>query len=205
MSTLSLKTQDQNEYEILISCIADFNKLSQQRQIKILKQLSINARSFVQYVSNEKKTVFLDIKQLVNDSKRERETQESNAKQIERKYGDIIQELYAENISVKTIAVNLARLEQIENADSKLKISESVVRSVVKSLNIQRADDCKKGKQKANKKNVKRSARMKADTQQIELADTQQIKIADSKQIEKQIDPEIENVRLEDLSNDSEL
>ena len=205
MSTLSLKPHDQNEYEITISCIADFNKLSQQRQIKILKQLSINARSFVQYVFNEKKTVFLDIKQLVNDSKRERETQESNAKQIERKYGDIIQELYAENISVKTIAVNLARLEQIENADSKLKISESVVRSVVKSLNIQRADDCKKGKQKANKKNVKRSARMKADTQQIELADTQQIKIADSKQIEKQIDPEIENVRLEDLSNDSEL
>ena len=204
MSTLSLKPQDQNEYEISISCISDFNKLSQQRQIKILKQLSINARSFVQYVCNEKRSLFSDIKQLVNDSIREREMQESNAKQIERKYGDIIQELYVENIPVKTIAVNLAILDQAENADSKLKISESIVRTVINSMNIQRANDRKKGKQKANKKNVKRSARMKANTQQIEIADTEQIEIADVRQIEKQIDPEIDNVRLENLSNDSE-
>ena len=196
MSTLSLKPHDQNEYEISNSCIADFNKLSQQRQVKILKQLSINARSFVQYVCNEKRSLFSDIKQLVSDSKREREIQESNAKQIERKYGEIIQELYVENISVKTIAVNLARLDQSENADTKLKFSESIVRSVVNSMNIQRANDCKKGKQKANKKNVKRSVRIKANTQQIELADDQQI--------EKQIDPEIENVCLEDLRNDPE-
>lgn len=204
MSTLSLKPQDQNEYEISISCISDFNKLSQQRQIKILKQLSINARSFVQYVCNEKRSLFSDIKQLVNDSIREREMQESNAKQMEHKYGDIIQELYVENIPVKTIAVNLAILDQAENADSKLKISESIVRTVINSMNIQRANDRKKGKQKANKKNVKRSARMKANTQQIEIADTEQIEIADVRQIEKQIDPEIDNVRLENLSNDSE-
>jgi len=204
MSTLSLKPQDQNEYEISISCISDFNKLSQQRQIKILKQLSINARSFVQYVCNEKRSLFSDIKQLVNDSIREREMQESNAKQMEHKYGDIIQELYVQNIPVKTIAINLAILDQAENADSKLKISESIVRTVINSMNIQRANDRKKGKQKANKKNVKRSARMKANTQQIEIADTEQIEIADVRQIEKQIDPEIDNVRLENLSNDSE-
>ena len=204
MSTLSLKPQDQNEYEISISCISDFNKLSQQRQIKILKQLSINARSFVQYVCNEKRSLFSDIKQLVNDSIREREMQESNAKQMEHKYGDIIQELYVENIPVKTIAVNLAILDQAENADSKLKISESIVRTVINSMNIQRANDRKKGKQKANKRNVKRSARIKANTQQIEIADTEQIEIADVRQIEKQIDPEIDNVRLENLSNDSE-
>jgi len=204
MSALSLKPQDQNEYEISNSCIADFNKLSQQRQIKILKQLSINARSFVQYVCNEKRSLFSDIKQLVNDSIREREMQESNAKQMEHKYGDIIQELYVQNIPVKTIAINLAILDQAENADSKLKISESIVRTVINSMNIQRANDRKKGKQKANKKNVKRSARMKANTQQIEIADTEQIEIADVRQIEKQIDPEIDNVRLENLSNDSE-
>ena len=204
MSALSLKPQDQNEYEISISCISDFNKLSQQRQIKILKQLSINARSFVQYVCNEKRSLFSDIKQLVNDSIREREMQESNAKQMEHKYGDIIQELYVQNIPVKTIAINLAILDQAENADSKLKISESIVRTVINSMNIQRANDRKKGKQKANKKNVKRSARMKANTQQIEIADTEQIEIADVRQIEKQIDPEIDNVRLENLSNDSE-
>ena len=204
MSTLSLKPQDQNEYEISISCISDFNKLSQQRQIKILKQLSINARSFVQYVCNEKRSLFSDIKQLVNDSIREREMQESNAKQMEHKYGDIIQELYVQNIPVKTIAINLAILDQAENADSKLKISESIVRTVINSMNIQRANDRKKGKQKANKKNVKRSARMKANTQQIEIADVRHIEIADVRQIEKQIDPEIDNVRLENLSNDSE-
>ena len=204
MSSLSLKPHDQNEYEITNSCIADFNKLSQQRQIKILKQLSINARSFVQYVCNEKRSLFSDIKQLVNDSIREREMQESNAKQMEHKYGDIIQELYVQNIPVKTIAINLAILDQAENADSKLKISESIVRTVINSMNIQRANDRKKGKQKANKKNVKRSARMKANTQQIEIADTEQIEIADVRQIEKQIDPEIDNVRLENLSNDSE-
>lgn len=204
MPTLLPKVPEQNEYEILNSCIADFNKLSQQRQIKILKQLNINARSFVQFVFNEKKSLFLDIKQLVDDSKREYEIRESNAKQIERKYGDIIQELYVEKISVKTIAVNLAKLEQIENADSELNISESIVRSVVKSMNIQRADDRKKGKQKANKKNVKRSTRVKADVQQFEIADTQQIEITDDRQMEKQIDQEIDNVRLEDLGDDSE-
>ena len=57
MPTLLPKVPEQNEYEISNSCIADFNKLSQQRQIKILKQLSINARSFVQFATNEKKVV----------------------------------------------------------------------------------------------------------------------------------------------------
>lgn len=69
----------------------------------------------------------------------------SNVRQIERKYGEIIRELYSEKVSVKTIAVNLEKFEQIESADSKIKISESIVRNVVKNMNIQRADDRKKG------------------------------------------------------------
>ena len=210
MSTLTPRTPEQNEYEISGPCIAEFNKLSQQRQIRILKQLSINARSFTQYVFNEKRSLFSDVKQMVDDSKRANQLRESNARQIERKYGEIIRELYVEKISIKTIAVNLGKLEQIENADSELNISESIIRSVVKSMNIQRADDRNKGKHKVKKRNVKRSLSKMSGDQQIaeqivigNLADNEQIKIADVEQMEKQIDPEIDNVRLEDLGDDS--
>jgi len=195
MATISLKTTDQNEYEISISCIADFNKLSQQRQIKILKQLGVNARSFVQYVSNEKRTVFSDIKLLVDDSRKESQMSESNVRQIERKYGEIIRELYTEKVSVKTIAVNIAKFEQSEILDSGLKVSESIVRNVVRNMDIQRADDRKKGKHKSNKKAGKRLVKKKSDTGQIEkqitknaMLNDEQIQKADSqRQIQEQI------------------
>lgn len=222
MSGFQLKRQEkpaeQNDYEISDSCISDFNKLSQHRQIKILKQLNVSSRSFVQYVANEKKALFSDIKQLVDDSKREKEIRESNTKQIERKYGENIRELYADKASIKLIADCLVKVEQIENADSNLKITESMLRAVINNMNIKRADDRKKGQRKPKKKNVRQPKRVMADAEQMDMADSQrqipmqmteieptdpeQIEIADTEQIEKQIDPEIENVLLDDLGKE---
>lgn len=152
MATISPKTPDKNDYEISASCIADFNKLSQQRQIKILKQLNVSSRSFVQHVANEKKSLFLDIKQMASDSKKDRELKESNSKRVERKYGEIIKELYDDKISIRTIAINLERTDKAENAGSDLKITESILRAVINNMNIKRAADRKKGQRKT--KNV---------------------------------------------------
>lgn len=219
MATISLKTPVQNDYEFSITCMSDFNNLSHQRQINILKQYGITASSFVQHVANEKKAIFSDIKQLAEELIQANELPASNTKQIERKYGEIIKELYDSKISIKTISINLGRFEQSENPDSKLKITESIIRAVINSMNIKRADDRKKGKRKTKKKNASRSARIKADAQKIDentldimSADVEQIEgqigsgiaTTDNGQIRKQIDPEIENVRLDDLGTESD-
>lgn len=203
MATASIKPsaykrQETTDCAISTEILEEFKKLSTQRQLDILKESAINAKSFMEKVSYEKEAISSDLKQFVKNFIKTKEQKVSNAKQIERAYGDVIKENYEDGCSIKIIAEGLIEYEKNNPAEAKHTITASILRAVISNMKIQRADDLKKGRRKSKKRKAAQAKRVKADAQ-LTTESMTDMETADGEQLEEQIVPEIESRDVEQI------